>query len=577
MRNGKILFCFALFMFLASSVYAQNPQAQRSGIIAEVNGKMYYIHTVEAGQTLSSISRAYEVSVADIKTLNAKKEDALSLQEILHIPYVEPHKSLDNNYYYHRMKPGETLYSLSQKFNIRVKQIVNENPEYTVSTPIPVGALVRLPLSQVDRRAVDNELLWLEHQKKQASLQGQITEENREGNESDETGEYSPLFPSYDHSAPHYLRVSLLLPFGLKESKLPFSGEIRKDSLGNNFNDERWRLPRNETFRQFYSGWLLAMDSLKSAGYIVDMQVYDVGQDTVAMERIVGEINHFSPHLIVGPVYADEFRLLAGRLANKRVPMIYLRPTTTNELGWIPNSIQVNSSQVTLMEEMADWISANSRNARLLALVPTTSSPGQSEVSQLPDIVANKLAGSSQSVATYRWDGHTKLREMETWLDARKENIIIFPTLDQALVNKALAELSLFLGKYKITLIGFPEWLRFATGDEEMFFRLNVKLFQNSYVDPTAPASIAFTEKYRQRFYAEPTLNANRAFDIGLFFVPLLNEYRNHFWEMLKTTNQTAKFTRVKFKQIPEMGWENRGVYLIHYSSDYEVRVHPVN
>ena len=87
--------------------------------------------------------------------------------DVLRIPVVEPFKSIDDKFYYHRMKPKETLYSLSRKFNIKMKRILKDNPEYDVSRPIAEGAVVKLALRQIDRNVLEAELRWEKRQAKE--------------------------------------------------------------------------------------------------------------------------------------------------------------------------------------------------------------------------------------------------------------------------------------------------------------------------------------------------------------------------------------------------------------------------
>lgn len=129
-----------LLLGLAGYVKAQEIKIEKSGEKIVLEGKSYYLHSVKAKETLFSICKAYGVSVDEVKALNDKKDNALSIGDVLRIPVVEPFKTVDDKFYYHRMQPKETLYSLSRKFKIKMKRILKDNPEYDVSRPIAQGA-----------------------------------------------------------------------------------------------------------------------------------------------------------------------------------------------------------------------------------------------------------------------------------------------------------------------------------------------------------------------------------------------------------------------------------------------------
>ena len=64
---------------------------------------------------------------------------------------VAPYIQQEGGYYYHKVVKGETLYSISRKFGIKVKHILEENKKYE-NFPLYIGAIVRLPLWAIDNR-----------------------------------------------------------------------------------------------------------------------------------------------------------------------------------------------------------------------------------------------------------------------------------------------------------------------------------------------------------------------------------------------------------------------------------------
>ena len=188
-----VLVC--LLLGLTANVGAQEIKIEKSTEKIVYQGKSYYLHTVKAKETLFSICKAYGVSVDEVKVLNDKKENALSIGEVLRIPVVEPFKSIDDKFYYHRMKPKETLYSLSRKFNIKMKRILKDNPEYDVSRPIAEGSVVKLALKQIDRNVLEAELRW---EKRQAKEIQQVRSEEMEKYEESYPNTFPPARDSLE-------------------------------------------------------------------------------------------------------------------------------------------------------------------------------------------------------------------------------------------------------------------------------------------------------------------------------------------------------------------------------------------
>lgn len=82
----------------------------------------YYI--VKSGDTLYGIARKYGVSVNDIKIANNLSSNLLTIGKRLLIPSSNNIKE-DNNYYI--VKSGDTLYSIAKKYNTTVDEIKRLN------------------------------------------------------------------------------------------------------------------------------------------------------------------------------------------------------------------------------------------------------------------------------------------------------------------------------------------------------------------------------------------------------------------------------------------------------------------
>lgn len=568
-----------IFFSLAVSQHQTDGESKRSERRVEIQGKSFYLHTVKPQETLSSLSRLYEVPVADILQQNRKTDPALSVGEVLQIPYVAPYRPVDDHYYYHKMRARETLYSLSRKFDIRIKRILKENPDLTVNTPLPIGAVVRLPLKLINRNVLEGELLWLEREARGALTTTETDPDNETAQENTQEGLESSE-SAYASTDRRHLRVSVLLPFGLSASRLPQEGELRIDSLGRLVDDERGRLDvQTEGFRHFFHGLMLAADSLKRMGYMLEFQLLETRRDTLRLNQLMGELVPFAPHLIIGPVYQQEYRYIAERMQNRGVPMIYPMLSGVDQLGHLSSFIQINTSMESMTEEMASWFLRRYPDAHWLTIQPPVGQR-RGEEARLPEVIATRLRQEGKELpGTFQWNNDKdRLQHLEEQLSREKNNLIIFPSINEADANRVLPELSTLARDYRITLVGFPEWLRFTALDEELFFQLNVTLFQNTQVNWESGQGIRFAESYRQAFYAEPTRMSARGYDIGLFFIPLVDQYRHRVWEQLTECDRTGVFTRFRFRTVPGFpGMENRGLFMVRYGSDFEIHTEVVS
>jgi LysM repeat protein len=134
----KKFFSLLVIIFLLNSLPAlsqfQPTEVVRSQEKTIVNNKVYYIHTVLKGQTLYSISKAYEVTQEEIKNANPQV-DVYNLRDglAIRIPDSKPkqvavYPQNREDFIAHTVKRGQTVYSLSRKYDITEDVIYYYNP-----------------------------------------------------------------------------------------------------------------------------------------------------------------------------------------------------------------------------------------------------------------------------------------------------------------------------------------------------------------------------------------------------------------------------------------------------------------
>jgi LysM repeat protein len=150
-------------------------------------GKVYYMHEVQKGQTLYSISRAYKVNIDDITGENVIPSSGIQTGQVLKIPAREPvtgttsgpsgtgqavplprqrladtsppggspailveisdQKIVSNNkeYYMHHVLKGQTLYSIAKAYKVTILDIDRAN--VIPSSGIQAGQVLKIPVS----------------------------------------------------------------------------------------------------------------------------------------------------------------------------------------------------------------------------------------------------------------------------------------------------------------------------------------------------------------------------------------------------------------------------------------------
>ena len=593
----KLLFLF-LLLWSCGQVLGQGTAVTKSNDIVVIRGKSYYLHTVQPGQTLYSICKAYGANIDEVKSLNDKKDNALSLYEVLKVPYTDPFVQQDDKFYYHKVVKGETFYSIARLYKIKPKRLLKFNEGYAQNQPLAVGAVVKLPLAEIDLSVLGEEEIEASVGKKQeirperpvrnesvkkveeASvtdiLQDALMQKNEKTEQEPEKETTTVIGATDKMEIPDYIsevvmpvdpfvKVALLLPFSAKDYPVFVDTLVEKMPVQIS--------ARSEQFISFYEGVLLAVDSLKNQGYKVNLKVFDTERSAEKMYTMVDEIDRFHPDLIIGPVYGSVYKALMDDLTNKNIPVIYPLSSRSEEFGVYPDFIQVNPSMKALTVAMSDWLREEADEANLVCLNLTGNEVSHSDLEDIR--LFKEYMHRIGSMNFYDWNtSAVPLDGLRLQLLPDRENIIILPTTKEAEVSKILPVLSALTDGYRITVVGFPEWQAFTSVDHETYFKLNTKIFTYSYVDNTTEPAKRFALKYRKYFYTEPNNLAYKAFDMSLYFIELAAKYRDRTLDALEFYPRNGDFSRFYFQKMEgQAGKENQGFYIVNFGSDYRLKI----
>ena len=593
----KLLFLF-LLLWSCGQVLGQGTAVTKSNDIVVIRGKSYYLHTVQPGQTLYSICKAYGANIDEVKSLNDKKDNALSLYEVLKVPYTDPFVQQDDKFYYHKVLKGETFYSIARLYKIKPKRLLKFNEGYAQNQPLAVGAVVKLPLAEIDLSVLGEEEIEASVGKKQeirperpvrnesvkkveeASvtdiLQDALMQKNEKTEQEPEKETTTVIGATDKMEIPDYIsevvmpvdpfvKVALLLPFSAKDYPVFVDTLVEKMPVQIS--------ARSEQFISFYEGVLLAVDSLKNQGYKVNLKVFDTERSAEKMYTMVDEIDRFHPDLIIGPGYGSVYKALMDDLTNKNIPVIYPLSSRSEEFGVYPDFIQVNPSMKALTVAMSDWLREEAEEANLVCLNLTGNEVSHSDLEDIR--LFKEYMHRIGSMNFYDWNtSAVPLDGLRLQLLPDRENIIILPTTKEAEVSKILPVLSALTDGYRITVVGFPEWQAFTSVDHETYFKLNTKIFTYSYVDNTTEPAKRFALKYRKYFYTEPNNLAYKAFDMSLYFIELAAKYRDRTLDALEFYPRNGDFSRFYFQKMEgQAGKENQGFYIVNFGSDYRLKI----
>lgn len=113
------------FLVIAGLTFFNPPQDSIG--IETINGKVFVLHKVTAGETLYGISKRYNVTVEQILEFNATADGGLEIGQVLKVPYIPRVVKKVTDGTVHRVTEKETLFSISRQYGVTVDELKEWN------------------------------------------------------------------------------------------------------------------------------------------------------------------------------------------------------------------------------------------------------------------------------------------------------------------------------------------------------------------------------------------------------------------------------------------------------------------
>jgi len=593
-------------------------------------GKVYYIHTVKQNQTLHSISRAYNVTIQDIAAANPNIVlEVIKPGQALKIPVISTLDNLSESYFnlskrdfiYHKIKPHQTIYYISKKYNISPDLIYKYNPGS--SELIQVGQELRIPKPHVVKRdslaydIADSSMYY--HVKNKDTLYSiakkygvtvadfiELNPSLRWGLKAGMylripgkmsldifTGEIvDTLLPPEDKIELYTkdqcdsikksrnnktVKIALLLPFYAEENL--YFENILNDSIK---KTHPYRKLRGTTFVRFYQGLLLALDSLKESDYNITLFTYDTHSDTNIVKQIIKEFDIVKPNIIIGPVNEDNINKVSEYSeANKTALILPFKSANGNINN--PYSVYILPDLETEINSLADYVSKY--HDKNIILIHDMDSSNVKNITKFREVLfSNFKYKSTYEEALYKEIRVTDTMKYNIAHTFRHdiENIVIVISNKEAYVSNIIGLLNVQHQDYQIKVIGLPSWHTFHNLSTEKLHELNTVLYTPFYIDYNNPRTQSFVRRCRKTLGYEPhvPIRSNKnisyvylGYETTLMFVKAHSDYGDGLSNCMCNVKEKLPQSNYSFKKIPGNGFTNTSLSFIEYSNDYKIRL----
>ncbi len=435
-------------------------------------------HTVAKKETLFGIAKRYGLDINDLLERNPELTGGLreGMEVIIPVkataataadPAMRPAEP--THLIEHVVQPGETLFSLGQRYGVKPEEIVSANgglPE-----GLKAGAAIRIP---------------------------------QRGPAPEPKPEPTTAKPP---SALH--RIGFLLPFSAARNDSVLEATANAAS-GPRFYEA------SRIAAQFWGGARLALDSLAALGLHAEVDLIDVGDDARQWGKALKDPAINDLDLAIGPFHRAAIEQLAR--AHPKLPIVCPVPQSNKVVLGLPNVSKAVPARSDQVRHAARYVAAKHARDNIIALRPDIAADKDLQEQFINGINA---ALSTQS-ARYRDSvlvlkpGRRDIGELAARLDAARLNVIVVPSEDVEFVTAAVGKLKGLVVKQQLVVVGLESWLQLEPVAMADLDAIGFTFAAGSFIDHADPAVQRFTAAYRSRYNTDVDEYALLGFDVTM-------------------------------------------------------------
>ena len=554
-------------------------------------------HLVKSGETFFGLSQKYNISIDDLKRYNLDLYTReLQENERITIPLFNKtndmvQKGIQGQKRY-VVKPQETLWKIAKNHNVSVEELERINKKEKGFNPnnIKEGQEIWVPASAVDssepevptRPATNKELVlyliekgegFYSLERKFGLSQSDIVKLNptmKDGLKSDaqiwipkenyDRYKNTPFTstPNYDFENSNNTLRSTSSPNNVKEISYILPFKVADIGSTNKAAALKARLTDNKitpVATDFYSGALIALDSLQKMGYKFKVNVYDSEGD---IKKITSNAGVQNSQVVIGPFTTKSFNTVAELITSNKTAV--LAPLANKNIVLNPNVYQTLPSDEVQQAQMINYLNKNYSDENMIILADSKNTGLRDKL--------ERAFPNAKVVTEMSANGFANA------LNYSKENVVLLQSNDIGYVSLAVR---LLHNALKVKKNNAHPKIILATVERGNVFDSN-SLSNNQLSDlhftyPTvnrySNGSDSFSVRYQKTYGILPNKYAIRGFDLTMDAVLRLGVSGN-----LNSNNTRigeTSFLENKFAYLKNSykggGYENQGVYIVQYDN----------
>ncbi|RLJ62566.1 amino acid/amide ABC transporter substrate-binding protein (HAAT family) [Lacinutrix venerupis] len=475
------------------------------------------------------IAYKYGITVQELEALNPNMPSMLKPGQTINVPNLESNKvkTFDEQYSYYKVLPKEGFYRLKVKLGLEQADLERLNPELT-TTGLKEGMILKVPLD---------------------TIANNTTIDNSQFNGIDNVSEIVQLSNNVTDSSTK--NIAVMLPFTLNK--------INTDSVF----DSKSKIKNDRTLGvtlDFYSGVLIALDSVKRLGVNLKVDVYDTQNRLSEVSSIIRNNDFSNTHAVIGPLLPNNFNTAASALEQDNIPIISPVVKTVN-IG--RNVFQSRPNDADLKSKIIDYFKADST----AQIIIVSDLKRKASSTNLKNKFANaKLVNSRLDKKTQK-DEYFVVEQDLVSVIKPGNNVVFLETDNAGFVSNVSSLLNgLQVEGTKITLATTNENKAFEHDEVDNYHLSNLNFTYPSISKMlNSETSNSFVKEYKQKYNISPNAYAIRGFDLTMDVVLRLATSQDLYQSVEDAPMTSYIENKFAYKKKLFGGYYNESVYLVRY------------
>lgn len=457
-------------------------------------------YLVKPKETKYSIARNFEISIDYLEQLNPKiKETGLQIDDVILVP--KEKLNVEGEFSIYTIEKSETLYGLSNKFEISQEELIAENPQ--LEDGVREGMVIKIP----NKGELKSDIFIDE-----------IAEDKK-------------------------IELAMMLPFRAKRDSLDFEND---------------RLLNITT--EFYLGALLAIDSLKNQGLSIHMRVYDTENSKKVSKKLSSGREFDDYDVIIGPLFLNNVKVVSDNLQFKKA--LVISPISTKDHSKIRNInlVQEVPTKEHLALEMMEYVKSIYSNQKLIVILDEEGESSANINSLIRDLEA---LDSIESVTLIKpEEGYIKPEVFKENIAEDRENWFFLFGSEGVIASDVVNNLGVLPEEVNVTLFAFEKGKSFNKIDNNFLARVNFHYASFQYLDSESKELRYFTNRYIKSYKTYPTKYAIEGFDITY---DILIRMANENTDLKSQGNSERLATKYNYIENTSNSILNKGIFIVRY------------